>query len=198
MKKIIILITALTLALSFCSAALSAERVAEWTGNVNIFLGHKRLDNNDWEPVEEQDEIGIEVDFAKKQWPVNIAVDFMSSKDNKTISGVNREGETDEFNFGVRKIFSIEKMDIHPYFGGGLAIISGVMSTTMSGVTTSVDGRDLGIWLNVGVYWTLGEHFNLGLDLRRSKADADFNIGGTDRNVELGGRHAGMLLGYHW
>ena len=56
----------------------------------------------------------------------------------------------------------------------------------------SDDNNGIGIWLNGGVYWTLSQHFNLGLDLRYSQADV------TLFDVDAGGTHAGVILGYHW
>ena len=52
----------------------------------------------------------------------------------------------------------------------------------------------MNILVNGGIYWTLGQNFNLGLDLRYSQADVTFF--GTD--VEAGGAHVDVILGYHW
>jgi hypothetical protein len=61
------------------------------------------------------------------------------------------------------------------------------------GLSVSVDDA-VGFWIGGGVYWTLGEHFNIGFDVRWSKAEV--TIDGLD--FEAGGTHAGLLLGYHW
>ena len=52
----------------------------------------------------------------------------------------------------------------------------------------------MGFWIEGGIHWTLAEHFNIGFDVRWSKAEVTIN--GVDG--EAGGSHAGLLLGYHW
>ena len=177
------------LMLFFINANVNAN---EWTGNVNFFLGQKTLEENDWAPVDKQAEFGVLVDFKQQNWPVSIALDFLGSTDEATESGVNIEGTTSEFDVGVRKIWAVAGSSIRPYIGGGLAFINAEFKATNFPV--SDDDNGTGIWLNGGVYWTLGQHFNLGLDLRYSQADV--TVFGVD--VDAGGTHAGIILGYHW
>ena len=164
-----------------------------WTGNVNFFLGGKSLDENDWAPVDQHAEFGVLVDFRQQDWPVSIALDFLGSTEEATELGLNVEGTTTEFDVGVRKIWGAEGSTIRPYIGGGLAFVNAEFKVT-SGFPVSDDDNGTGIWLNGGVYWTLGQHFNLGLDLRYSQADVTL----FDVDVDAGGTHAGIILGYHW
>lgn len=164
-----------------------------YTGNVNFFLGQKSLDSDDWSPLDEQGEFGVLVDFRQSHWPVSVAIDILVSADEATELGIRFEGITSEINGGIRKIWEVSGSSFRPYIGGGLAIISAELEGT-SFTTVSDDDSSLGIWLNGGVYWTLGRSFNLGLDLRYSRAEV--NIFGVD--VEAGGAHAGLILGYHW
>jgi opacity protein-like surface antigen len=82
---------------------------------------------------------------------------------------------------------------IRPYIGGGLAFVNAEQkATTFSYIPDDDNGT--GFWLNGGVCWTLGQSFNLGLDLRYTQADVTlFNVDG-----KAGGTHAGVILGYHW
>ena len=185
MKKSIL---AVTLMLFFISANAN-----EWTGNVNFFLGQKTLDEDDWTPLDKQGEFGVLVDFKQQNWPVSIAIDFLVSADDGTESGVFVEGQTSEFDVGVRKIWEVANSSIRPYIGGGLAFINAEIKGTTS-FTVSEDDNGTGVWFGGGVYWTLGQHFNLGLDLRYSQADVTF----FDVEGEAGGTHAGIILGYHW
>jgi len=44
------------------------------------------------------------------------------------------------------------------------------------------------------LFWRLGKRFNIGLDVRYSKAEITlFNV-----DVDAGGTHAGLLLGWGW
>lgn len=84
-----------------------------WTGNVNFFLGIKTLDDDDWEPIEEQGEVGVSVDFRQQRWPINLVVEYLHSFSDKEEAvlcdsigcfDIKAEGETSEVNIGFRKI----------------------------------------------------------------------------------------------
>lgn len=164
-----------------------------WTGNINFFLGAKVLDEDDWEPVEEQAEIGFLLDFKRKSWPVSIAVDLLGSYAEDEVYGVDIEARTSELCFGVRKIWdSFEH--VRPFIGGGIAFIWAEIEGESWGLSVSDDDTAPGIWIGGGVYWTLAEHFNIGLQARWSKAEVTlFDVDG-----EAGGGHFGFFLGYHW
>ena len=165
-----------------------------YTGNVNFFLGQKSLKSEDWSPMEDQDAFAVLVDFKQSSWPVSIAIDLLGSSQESTDYGFNFEGTTSEFDIGVRKIWETSGTSIRPYIGGGLAFINAEAKVSYLYASVSDDDTGLGLWLNGGVYWTLGQHFNLGLDLRYSKAEVTV----YDVNVEAGGTSAGLILGYHW
>lgn len=172
----------------------------EWTGNVNFFLGQKSLDEDDWAPLEDQAEFGVLVDFKKQNWPVSIAIDVLGSTRTgtvvDTVPTVDIEGTTSELDVGVRKIWEVSGSSMRPYIGGGLAFVNAELQAknNSTGFTVTEDDNGTGVWLNGGVYWTLGQHFNLGLDVRYSKAETKL----YDFDVEAGGTHFGLLLGYHW
>lgn len=163
------------------------------SGNVNFLLGTKSLDKDDWGPFDEQVAFGVLIDFKQQNWPISIAIDLLGSLDQETLSGVETEGSTTEIGLGIRKIWEVSGSSIRPFIGGGLAFVSAELKTNTF-VTVSDDDTGTGIWLNGGVYWTLGPHFNLGLQARYSKAEVTlFNVDG-----EAGGTTAGLMLGYHW
>ena len=172
----------------------------DWTGNVNLSLGgEKSLDEDDWAPIEDQDEMGILVDFKKNSWPLSLAMDFLQSEDSKLaldpLSGLlfSLSGKTREVNLGVRKIWE-DTSSARFYVGGGIAHISMEVGASLLGVSQSEQDDAVGLWANGGVYFTLGHAFNVGLDLRYSNAKVTFfGVEG-----EAGGRHMGLLVGYHW
>ncbi len=163
------------------------------SGNVNFLLGTKTLDTNDWAPFEDQAAFGVLFDFKGDDWPVSMAIDVLGSYDEQTILGLKTEASTSEFDIGVRKIWEISGSSVRPFIGGGLAFVRGEIKASNI-VTVSVDDNGTGIWINGGVYWTLGQHFNLGLQARYSRAE--ISIAGIEG--EAGGTHAGIMLGYHW
>lgn len=161
----------------------------DWTGNINALLGAKALDEYEWEPADEQYEFGIELDFKQQSWPVSIAIDYLSGSGDGIFGGIKFESETSEFNLGVRKIWDTFPT-IRPFIGGGIAFITG----EFSGLGLSQKDDAVGFWFGGGVYWTLAEHFNIGLEGKYSSADVTlFGV-----NADAGGGHFGLLLGYHW
>ena len=124
-----------------------------WTGNINFLYGIKYLDEDDWEPVEDQDEWGISLDFKMKDWPVSIAIDYLYSDDDTTgvyyVPGYGNitaklEGETYEIDFGVRYIAEFSLL-VKPFVGGGISYINAEVSVSTMGVSVSEDDSAVGI-----------------------------------------------------
>lgn len=176
-------------------AALAIFNGAAWAGgNVNVMYGQKNLDDDDWEPVEDQTEYGIMFDFkANDNWPISIALDLLFSDDEGDYYGVDIDGETQEFNLGVRKYFPVTPQ-FKPYVGGGLAYISAEYSGSYAGVGVSDDDSEVGFWLGGGAVFTFAERINIGVDLRYSQAEV--TMYGMDG--EAGGTHLLVFAGLHF
>ena len=184
-------------ALTFSPARADAD------GHVNFFLGQKSLSSDDWKPLEKQIEFGAVMSFGQDDWPVHIAVDVLTSVDQETgydpaAGDVTLTASTFELDAGVRKIWKAGK--VFPYLGGGVGLIGA--STKVDNGFVNVDAVDaaFGFWADAGVFFRLGSHFNIGLDLRYSTADVDldFGYGYVARDVNAGGFGYGLLLGFGW
>jgi opacity protein-like surface antigen len=189
---VVVLVLVLTL---LSASVVSAQN--EWTGNVNAFLGRKTLDKSDWEPVEKQGEFGLEVDFRQKDWPISIAIDILGASGKGDVVDPSFgtidtfKSRTSEFNIGVRKIWEVPA-PVRPFIGGGLSLMRAEAEVSIPGVGSNTESdTGAGIWIGGGVYFTLGDHFNLGLELKYSTADV--TIAGVDTNA--GGTHFGLLAG---
>lgn len=185
---------ALIFVVFFVCPNVSAE---EWTGNVNVLLGQKSLEEDDWKPLEKQLEFAVEGDFKEKSWPVSITIGIVGTADKETITlysyDIEMEGTTSEINLGIKKIFDNSGI-IRPFIGGGLSLISAEIKATAEGVSVSTDDTGTGFWLSGGVYWTFDNHFNLGAEVKYSRAEGTFG----DVDADMGGTHLGALIGYHW
>jgi len=182
-------------------------------GSANLLLGQKWLadDRLDAAGVDTQFVYGVAVtlDF---DWPVDLAFDLTQSSADDTLDlgsgfALDTDVDTLEFDAGVRKLWGDR---LQPFVGGGVSWIR--LSAEQveqvpagAGGTTSVpvvddSGSGVGFWLNAGLLYRVGSHFNVGLDLRYSDADADLQPVGSDDSVNLdsGGTQVGLLLGYHW
>ncbi len=186
----------------FLLLCLPAQRAAaedkSWTGNANLFMGSKALDRSDWKPAHKQAEIGVEVDFKKRDWPVSIAIDILGAYGEAKVydpfyGEVRIESYTDELSLGIRKIWD-GAPHVRPFIGGGVSLVSATGNVLISGTPMEASGSGGGFWLGGGVYWTLGTAFNLGLEFRTSTAKATI----SNQEIKAGGRHFGLLLGYHW
>jgi hypothetical protein len=182
MKKLVC-VSALVLVLlvAWSGAALAAGA----SGNVNLLLGKKFLDDDLWDDTEldEQDSLGLMFDINPAAWPVSIAVDLLRSEDE---GAYDVDGETQEIDLGVRWYSNPLSQIIRFYAGGGLGLIE-----------AEIEGDDddaVGLWLNGGIVFTIVKHVNLGLDLRYSMAEVEL----YDEDVDAGGLTTSLLAGFHF
>jgi len=176
----------------------------------NFFLGGKQIDDfsesETGGDLDHQFDVGIEMSFGGYDWPVMLAVDLLGSGADDSFSyyyfGLNDadvKASTFEVDFGVRKTWEFADNPTRPYIGGGISTISGAFDIDVDTPFGSFDDKDhgwgVGYWIGGGVYWKLGEKFNLGLNLRHSSAEVDFDDFGAD-NVDVGGTHLGLILGW--
>ena len=175
---------------------------AQAGGNINALLGQKELDKSysETENIQEQDLLGLMMDWGAEGWPINIALDVVdSSKDtNDNNFDVNVDGSTLAVDGGVRWYF-VKNRSWEPYVGGGVSYISGKVETSGQNNDLEFDDSTVGYWLNGGIKWVIGEHFNLGGDVRWEKAELNVEDDlGNPTDVEAGGLGYAVLLGYRW
>jgi len=196
---VVTVMTLAALALTFSPAHAGA------VGQVNFFLGQKSLDSSVPDAVQDQLEFGAVMSFGQSDWPVYIAADVLTSVDEETVAAfggnVTLTAVTFEFDSGVRKIWKAGKGGkVLPYVGGGIGIIGAALELDNGFVSVDADDAALGLWADTGVFFRLGSHFNIGVDLRYSTADVDLDFGSgiVLQDVNAGGFSYGMLLGFGW
>ena len=186
----------------------SAEE--NFTGNFNLVFGAKRLDQDDWEPVEDQADFGLEFNCKHPSWPISIAWEYIVSYDKheEQFSGLNTkiEGATIELNVGILKIWD-KTPHVRPYIGGGLCFMDAAVSGTLvlsPGLELSIsdDGYGTGFWFAGGVYWTVWKHLNIGFGLKLTSVKVKMVIEEDgvlqEMDVAAGGSHFGGFIGFHW
>ena len=96
---------------------------AQAGGNINALLGQREMDESfsDTEDIQEQDMLGLMMDWGAEGWPINIALDIVAgSKDtNDENFDVNVDGSTLAIDGGVRWYF-VKNRSWEPYVGGGV------------------------------------------------------------------------------
>jgi opacity protein-like surface antigen len=152
----------LGLALASCAASPSPapERVAK-DNRISIYLGQRNLDEDDWDPVDQQAVFGVEYAREKAGDAIGFEVGLMGSTDDDTVAGVDIEGTVSELYAGVRKTFGEDV--VRPYVGAGLSYVSAKVDIEGFGDDDDQSGA---IYLHGGVDFDITESFFLGLDLR--------------------------------
>src|SRR5262249_22102207 len=91
-------------------AILLASAPASAGGNANFIVGGRTLiDNGFWNPLDSQYVYGANVDFGKKEWPVNLEGGLFFSRDNDNLFGADVTAKVREISFGVNKTWSPHK-----------------------------------------------------------------------------------------
>ncbi|MGH9868655.1 MAG: outer membrane beta-barrel protein [Candidatus Polarisedimenticolia bacterium] len=180
----------------------------------NFFVGGKLVDDlseGRQTDLSEQVDLGLEMSFGQAGWPVMIAVDILGStvdeESDFNIYGYEIAYEltasTFEIDAGIRKTWEFDN-PTRPYLGGGLALVRGELEFDLTSPpppfvsgSSSADNRDygVGIWIGGGIYWKLGERFNLGFNVRHSRANVRLGDFSQDA-INMGGLHAGLILGW--
>jgi len=197
MKRRAVVWGALVLAAATCAGAWAAEP----QGDFSLLLGEKAL-SGDWkEPslgidLSRQPEVGVSFSWSGRGWPVALAADLLASRDTSTAMGVKLEGSTVELDLGVRKYW--QRGNARPFVGGGVAVVRGEIKASAFGFSASSDDTGVGGWLDAGVLWRLGSRIDLGFEGRYSQARIRPESSGPTSDVEAGGWHLGLVVGYAW
>ncbi len=173
--------------------------------NFNIFLGQKSLNKSNWDTLTPQLEYGLESDFTGEGWPIAFVCSWYKAvatgNDMEIIQGtpvkINWEGSTQEAGLGVKKIWdqNLQGYDIHPFISGGVCYIFSEAAANIpaaGGIRDSDLDAKLGFWTGTGVYVTLWEHYNIGVTVRYSDAEAEM----FEEKGKAGGLHYGGFMGF--
>lgn len=196
--------------MSACLMTLMLALLAGGTafaGNLNLSAGLRSLDDNDWEPVEDQDYLGATITFGPDDWPVLLAAGLYvsSEEDDMRISGgvlqpifgpvdVDVKADLAEVSFGVQFIGNRNGI-VRPFIGGGLNYVQADIELRSGSLEAEEDDESTGIYGEGGVFWRLGPAFNIGLNVRATLGN-EFDIEGEELDGEY--IQGGVLLGWGW
>lgn len=151
-----------TLALSGCAATAVQQppppSASGPTSHISLFLGNRSMNDDDWDPVDDQTVFGIGYDTKLSSIPFEFEAAVARSKDE---SG-SVEGITRELSAGLRKTFDVGEPKLHPYVGGGL----GLIRAEVEAPGPDDDDTSLGIYLHGGLGYDLSAEWQVGIDLR--------------------------------
>ena len=157
-------------------------------GAVHVFIGQKFLDEDDWEPIESQLELGIDASMGGDDWPVWINVGLFTANADEELSAVEEiEGTTTELSLGINKTWT--RQQFRPFLAGGLAFVNSDVEFRDPDDVFEEEDSGVGLYAQGGGYWRVGSSINLGGMLRYSVFSDDF---------EGGGVHVGLIAGFGW
>ena len=154
---------------------------------ISMYVGQRNLDEDDWDPVEEQTMFGLEYAHETYGSAVGFEVGIMGSKDDDHVGGVDVEGKTAELYGGIRKTFGEDV--VRPYLGAGLSVIKAKAEVG----SQDDDDSAAAVYAHGGIAFFMSESFFIGLDLR-FLFSGDLEIAGSDVNANYG--QLAFLMGF--
>ncbi|MBA1146444.1 hypothetical protein H0Z60_05165 [Ectothiorhodospiraceae bacterium WFHF3C12] len=199
-------VLALTLALPY-----SIAQAEPGAANLNLFAGQKQLDSDDWSPIDEQTSVGISIDYEPEGWWLGATVGVYNGTADESVTFADTTGganpnpgeltsDTWELSIGPKKVFKIPGAPVRAYVGGGYSYMSVTYverefdTDTSTSYKRRASDSGHGVWASTGVFVTLAETINLGLEGRISRGEVDLN--GFD--AEAGGDYLGAIVGLHF
>jgi hypothetical protein len=181
-------------------AMLFASPAASAAGDVNLTYGWRSMQDDSWEPVDDQNVYGVTVDFGGHKWPLNIALGYYDSSDTGTLASfpilgnIDIKGELHEYSLGAHKVWTL-KSPLRPFVGAGLTRVTA--KATIDSALGSRDEKDdtTGGYLDAGLFFRIGEMLNVGFSGRLVEGtDVDiFGVSGDADYYQLG-----VLVGFGW
>jgi len=186
------LVSRALLALALTAPFASAYAADDASGNLNFIAGQKWLDKGDWEPIEQQRSFGISVNYEPEGWWCGATFDVLNGYSSDTNATGRLTSDTWEFDVGPKKVFKIPNVPIRAYVGGGYAYISATVKNRIS--SSRSEGSGSGAWASTGLFVTLANKINLGIEARYSSAQVTVD----GNNLDAGGTNVGAIVGFHF
>lgn len=164
---------------------------ANAAGGIQVQLGQKSLNKDDWEPLESQGLFGFSFHTIGENSSVGFMAQYLASAKEDEMMGVDVTGTTGELAFGA--FFPFSTTSSSQFYGaGGLAFIAAELEAANGFAVIKDDDSALGFWVEGGGNFLAGEHFLFNASLRYSKATVEmFDIDG-----EAGGFMFKAGIGY--
>ena len=151
-----------------------------------FYLGQRSLDDDDWDPVEDQGVFGLE--FSHRVSNVGWEVGFMGSSDTGRAGSTKTEGQMKELYGGLRVGFGDDV--VRPYVGVGVSLFSSELKVSGS---NSDDDTGVGAYVHGGVTVDLNPSVYVGLDVR-ALLGPELSVSGFDRDTDY--RQIALVLGF--
>jgi hypothetical protein len=147
---------------------------------ISLYLGERKLDKSDYEPVNEQAAYGLELLHETAGGDFGVEFGVLGSSEEDNAGGFRVKGETREVYLGVRKTLGESVM--RPYFGGGVSFIRSDLEIVGTGED---DDDSPALYLHGGLSIDVSESFFIALDLR-GLLGSDIELFGSPGDADYG------------
>lgn len=140
--------------------------------DINILGGSRMLDQSEWEPVDNQAMVGIEIDTYKPRSGIGAELGFQYARDDGETTIQNQgtadvKGRNYEFYAGARKTFPLFDDHLFPYLAMGIAYVLTDFDVSLPSGSASDSDGSFGVYIRGGAYYNFAENWHVGIDLRR-------------------------------
>jgi hypothetical protein len=186
-------------ALVLCAAALASAPLFAADVNLNVYpFSARKMSNSDfWGDLEDQYSLGGMVDFGAKGSHLHFVAGLMTGVGAQDFSNplLNDAVATEsELSFGLSGVWHLDNGTC-PFISGGFSFVNADLTVDAPGGNVSENDESLGFFVEGGVYWRLGNHFNLGLHGRLLGGTSTelFGVKGDSDYWQLG-----PMIGWSW
>ena len=194
-------ITAFVLAAALLAA--STASAVDMAGNVQFVIGQRYMSDDLWKPLDEPTVFGVEIDFAPASSPVHVALglQFAGDSGNATVEdpflGATGSVDSTLFEFSTGFLWHpVKKAIVRPYLGAGALMMVAANDTTWGVFDDDGESdQSFGFYGNAGLFFKVGDHFNIGIDGRIVRGT---NITLAGRELDADYEQVAILLGFSW
>ncbi len=173
------------------------------SGNLQFLIGQRYLTDDPWKPIDSPSAFGVEIDFAPSSSPIHVAMSVQvagesgTTKPGQTYFGQTGGIDNRFFEFSAGFLWHPVKHGVvRPFLGAGALLITAADNTDFGAFSSdNHSDQSFGWYGNAGVFFKVGDSFNIGLDGRI--------VRGSHVTIETTSVHADyeqvcMLIGFSW
>lgn len=165
-------------------------------GNVQFLVGQRYL-GDFWTPLDEPMIFGMNIDFAPASSPVHVALGFSIGGDQQRVStpffGDTGKVEDGFLEFSAGFVWlPVKKAFARPYIGAGVVLAGAGIGSQFGFWDSGETDHSFGFYGNLGIYFKVGESFNIGMDGRIVRGTSVTLFG---REGDADYEQASLLLG---
>lgn len=166
------------------SSAPQSDR--PWRNNIAFLIGGRQLDEDYWDPVEDQFMFGLEGDFRPPDLPLGLELGLSTSlgyDSNAMGSGIDVYAFVGEIYGGPRLTIDLGDDTVHAYVAGGVTFLLADFEGDAGGTSVGDSDTSFAGYVHGGILFTISSDFNLGVDLR-ADFGSEITLFGADGDAD--------------